>query len=544
MKLAILSNVSTQYLKHSVSEFLNHEVDVVVHETAFGTWKIAARGLDEDLNNFQPDAILIFLSATACRPDDLANTKFSNDVLDAICVLKGWFEGRVFVSSIDQSDVSLHSCEARISIEKLNIELFEMSKRSELIYIDLFSLMHCESYKVFSPNKYHGIGCFSLHPKFYNQIGRRIASVIRETISRSIKMIFVDLDNTLWPGILGDEGIDSINLAPDTNALPHLNLQYLLKGMKEKGVLIGIISKNNYSTVKDFFQIRKRELILQWDDFASVKANWQPKSLNISEALSELNLTSKGVMFLDDSQFERNEVLSVLPEITVPDLPTEPYDWAKFISDLEIFHLPVVTEEDSERTKFYGLERKRLEIKQKLTHTDYLKSLNLRLTPQLVSDVNIERVIQLINKTNQFNTNGNVVDYEYMKGFIHLQDHFAWAFALQDEYSQYGIISCIFGKKCVENTLSVVGWVVSCRAFTRNVENSILQFLVGRFPSYKYISVDFTETKKNRYAQKYFEDMKFECVQSDGRDYTSYVKSSDHFLSLNTYITQNDEKLN
>lgn len=538
MKLAILSNVSTQYLSQNISQCLNDDiVGFEIYEAPFATWQIASRGFDSELQIFNPDSILLFLSSAAAGPVQLNSSEFMEQIKEAIDSIKTWFKGKLYVSSLDYSDVALVSIDIKMSIDKINIKLFELSKSNEFIFIDLFSIIHTEEYESFSPGKYYGIGGFSFHPKFYGQIGKRIAGVIQAAIQRPIKIIFVDLDNTLWPGILGDEGIEAINLAPDTAASPHLSLQFLLKSLHHNGVLLAICSKNNLESVESFFKVRDNEMVLKWADFSAVKANWEPKSKNIADILIELNLTAFGAIFIDDSAFERNEIKTVFPEINVLELPEEPYAWSKFFSETELFHTPIVTKEDIDRTHFYQSERKRLDTKKSMTQADYLSSLKLQLTGQVINHTNLDRVVQLINKTNQFNTNGIRVDYEKITNYASSPECFAWAFSLEDLYSNYGIISCIYGKVNQESQIHIDGWVLSCRAFTRNVETAIIQFLANELKACPEILIHFEETKKNKYAQKYFNDAKFHLTQKNDHKSKVFSKSIQEILNINTHVS-------
>lgn len=537
MKLSILSNVSTQYLSQNILKILSNKYKIEIYEAPFGTWQIAARGLDTDLKDFNPDSILIFLSSSAVKHDSLENFEFQKNVLESINSLNDWFRGKVYISSIDYCDSSLLNSNIKISIDKLNMKLFELSKSSNFIFIDLFGLLLSEKHEIFSPHKYHGIGAFSFHPKFYYTISKRISAVMQATISRPIKIIFVDLDNTLWPGILGDDGIENINLSVDTNAYPHLSLQHLLKCMHNNGVLLIIVSKNNLETVESFFKIRKSEMILKWDDFTSVKANWEPKSKNIKKTLEELNLTSHGSVFIDDSEFERNEVRNSISEINVLELPKEPYDWPKFLSELEIFHTPIVTREDKERTNFYKKERDRLIIKDKMSENDYLLSLKLKIFPQKVTKSNVDRVIQLINKTNQFNISGTKVSYDEIYKYIVKKNHFIWTFSLEDIYSNYGLISSIYGKTTEDlKQIEIEGWVLSCRAFTRNVETAIIQFLSKTYSDNLKISIRFIYTDMNKYAFKYFSDNNFN-IDNSVKGMGFFTKSLKSFTNVNTKIS-------
>tara|TARA_Y100000991_G_C21972049_1_gene349988 strand:- start:146 stop:1777 length:1632 start_codon:yes stop_codon:yes gene_type:complete len=537
LKLAILSNVSTQFLTQNLSVLLKKKYEVEVLETSFGSWKICSRGLDPTLNDFEPDSMLLFLSSTAVSPDRLSNGQFLEEVKQSIVSITEWFSGKLYITGIDYPESACLDTSLKLTIDHINRELFLLRQQEKYIFVDLFDLFFFEKAETFLPRKYHGLGIFSFHPKYYEAISQRISNIIDATISRPIKTIFVDLDNTLWPGILGDEGIKGINLAPDSAALPHLDLQYLLKKLKQSGVILNIASKNDIDIVKEFFNVRREELLLHWEDFATIKANWEPKSANINEALAELNLTHSGVVFIDDSKFEQNEVSSALPEIIVLKMPDEPYEWNKYLVDSNLFHTPVVTGEDVIRTQFYQYEGKRLASSKSMSRTDYLQSLQLVLRAQPVSSENIDRAIQLLNKTNQFNIKGAQIDYEEVKRFTADESSFFWLFTLQDIYSNYGIVSCVYGTEYGEHTLEIEGWCLSCRAFTRNVENSILQFLCTNYPQCKAMSIAFNATSKNKYAKNYFVHNSFKKT-SFQEPIVKFTKASNIIINETTYITQ------
>jgi len=542
LKLAILSNVSTQFLTQNLSALLEKKYEVEMLETSFGAWKLCSRGLDSTLNDFEPDSMLLFLSATAISPDRLSTGQFLEEVKQSLASITKWFSGKLYITAIEYPESACSDTFLKLTIDHINRELFLLTQQEKYIFIDLFDLFFYENAENFLPRKYHGIGVFSFHPKYYEAISQRIFSIIDASISRPLKTIFVDLDNTLWPGVLGDEGVGGINLAPDSSALPHLDLQHRLKKLKQSGVLLNIVSKNDTDIVKEFFNVRKEELILHWEDFATINANWKPKSENISKALAELNLTHSGVAFIDDSRFEQNEVSSTLPEIIVFEMPEEPYEWNKYLTDSNLFHTPVVTGEDLTRTQFYQHEGKRLASSKSMSNSEYLQSLQLVLRAQSVSSENIDRAIQLLNKTNQFNIRGSQVDYEEVKAFTIHQRDFFWLFTLQDIYSNYGIISCIYGTVYTEQMLEIKGWCLSCRAFTRNVENSILQFLCSKYPQCQTISLALNLTSKNKYAKSYFQTHGFK-QKTFQESMIEFTKPSQTIINETTYISYEiDEK--
>jgi FkbH-like protein len=499
MNVALLSNFSTQFLSKELYKQLSKNFESVnVHEVPFGNWELAARNCDPEFSTFQSSSSIICLSLNLLDPDVYSGSSFEHQILQTIEFFQSWYEGDVFMCSIDYPEAAIGNSDIIARVNEINNYFLDNSERQGYRYIDLTSLILAKGLDVWSPGKYLSIAGFHCHPSMYKAIASKISGNIRANINRLARLVVVDLDNTLWSGIVGDCGVENLEISVMGEGNPHRRLQNFLVDLHSKGVILAACSKNEYETVKAVFDTRK-DMVIQESHFSCIKANWNPKSENIKDILDELNLTAPGTVFLDDSSFERNEVSTALPEIIVPDLPEDPQLWTRFIDALNVFVYPSVTKEDRGRNRFYKHEKARMAEKQKSTPVDFLQGLQLRMRRLEINPRNSGRALTLINKTNQFNVNGQRHELPSFNTLLDEKDVYSFSYALEDKYSDYGEISVLIGQRQGQ-VLNILAWVLSCRAFGRGVENAIIQDLVlqAKADSLTAIECRLIYTSKNK----------------------------------------------
>ena len=231
-----------------------------------------------------------------------------------------------------------------------------------------------------------------------------LAKKISKKFYSEKKVIVVDLDNTIWGGIIGDDKIEDIKIGnEDSQGRIFLEIQLYLKMLKDNGIILCIVSKNEEEIALNFLKNKKN--ILKINDFASYRINWEKKSFNIESIRKELNLGMDSFVFLDDNPSERLEVEKTLPEVSVPDIGSDPENFLKILNEYNFFDLDKkVTDEDNKRTNQYLKNKERENYKKNFnSEFDFIKSLKTEITFQKLHDENLERVFQLTNKTNQFN---------------------------------------------------------------------------------------------------------------------------------------------
>ncbi len=493
--------------KRGIDGFIQPD-SMQIYETDFGNWELALNGAVASYLDFTPTHTLITLSSTMLDADakkvDASIEKliiYIQNVNKKIC-------GELFVTSFEHTDSSLLNQDFYNAITNANRTLKEYANQYGYKFIDLSSLYVAIGLQSYRPGKYHQLGGFGHHPTFYKALTKFIGSYIAACKRRLVRLVIVDLDNTLWSGVVGDDGITNVVWKENSDGHAHYVFQKFLKHLHSLGVLLAICSKNDLEVVQAFFS-KTPEFGLQLSDFAAVRANWKSKSSNIHGILSDLNLTEQGAVFIDDSPFERSEVRDNCPGVYVPEMPADCNNWMGFLYEENLFHIPSVSKEDIERNKFYASEKRRADARKSKTPEEFLASLDLRGTYEPLSESNLERCLTLLNKTNQFNLTGNRYEKSELLSIIDAGRRFI-IFGVTDRFSDYGEVGVI-GYETSGNELRVTDWVLSCRAFSRSVEQFMLREIVKVVGDLDLATVvmDFVATGKNKPAFDFFSALGF-----------------------------------
>jgi len=328
----------------------------------------------------------------------------------------------------------------------------------------------------FAP-RYWNTAKLPCHPDATVLIAQEVLSLISRIQKPKVKAIAVDLDNTLWGGTIGEVGSGGLDLDPNGSGRPYLAMQRVLKEAILNGIPVAVFSKNEHQNAIQPFNNRE-EMILKLEDFLGFFASWEPKATAIKAFADKLNIDVSAVCFLDDSKSEREEAKALLPNLIVPELDEDPDARVKHLIDGKLFLHPHRTTDDTTRIDSYRTEFKRQDEKSKTLDIDsFLKSLQMELTAEGISDVNSHRVNNLLHKTNQFNLtmnrmNGHEITLrEAEAGF------YAHCFILEDKHGTSGIISAIIAELHENQTVQILEWVMSCRVFGRGVEMAALEHL-------------------------------------------------------------------
>jgi UDP-4-amino-4,6-dideoxy-N-acetyl-beta-L-altrosamine N-acetyltransferase len=329
--------------------------------------------------------------------------------------------------------------------------------------------------------------------------------------SLSARALILDLDNTLWKGIIGDDGMDGITLGGDYPGNIYKELQSLFLALKERGILLAICSKNTEEVAMEAIEMHP-EMRLRKKDFVSWRINWDPKSSNIQELAAELNLGVQSLCFIDDNPVERAEVRRSVPGIFVPELPEDPADWYQFICQLPELWLPQINESDKRRAELY---KKRVDIKKaEASFTDrsaFLTSLEMDIKVEALSDSNFERTHQLFNKTNQFNTTTKRYSKEQLKNWGLSDDVSVLHVKSKDKYAKEheGVAALIVLKQGDEWIID--NFVMSCRVMGRDIEHALIKKLlyVAKQANIKSVVGRYIPSAKNQPVAKLYENNQF-----------------------------------
>jgi FkbH-like protein len=320
------------------------------------------------------------------------------------------------------------------------------------------------------------------------------------------KCLVLDLDNTLWGGIIGEDGIDGIALSVKAPGNSFLAFQQALVDHYDRGIILAINSRNNPDDAWNVIRNHPNQLLKE-HHFAAARINWQDKATNMRELSKELNIGLDSMVFLDDDQTNRALVRSLIPEVEVPELPTDPKDYTRFLNTLPYFTGMVITDEDKMRGNLYVTERLRKEEeKQHKTKEDFLKGLSLELFVYKNDDSCIARLAQLTEKTNQFNIAKHPYTEEELTGFISNPMYEVYHGRLQDSFGDYGVvIFAIVAKN--ESIWHIETFLMSCRVFGRGVEDALFCRILedAKKAGAKEVTISYQESEKNIPAKEFID---------------------------------------
>lgn len=334
--------------------------------------------------------------------------------------------------------------------------------------------------------------------QFYEVLGKMIIRSIYAFEKPPCKAIIVDCDNTLWLGVAGEDSIEQITIPQ-----PFKAFQSFLKNCAERGILILLCSKNNREDTVNVFN-NHPDMILSPNDISFDRINWNPKSQNISELLADANLSSSGVIFIDDNPGECAEVKSSYPEIHVICLPQNLSERINYINNFWAFDKPVVTNQDRLRTQNYRIEQKRKELRLKTsTYADFIENLNLQITIKKPSLDDVPRISQLSYRTNQFTTGSPRLTESDVANVINHDDLFV--INVQDRFGDYGLVGVMVAHSGSES-YNITNFFLSCRSLGRGVEHRCLSFAGARAEqlNLKTVTIRVYNTQKNKPLQSFF----------------------------------------
>ena len=351
--------------------------------------------------------------------------------------------------------------------------------------------------------------------EFLEVVSKNINSCIEGVLGKSRRVLVLDLDNTLWGGILGDDGIDGIRIGGhDALGEAFLSFQKAIKTLKNRGVALAIASKNYEENAIHALE-NNQEMYLKKDDFSTWRINWIDKATNIAEIAKDLNLGLSSLVFIDDNPVERGRVSETLPEVYVPEWPESPFDYTQALLELDCFNVPTVSEEDKKRVEMFAAEKSRIQLKDSLSHDDWLKSIGISVEVENINKNNNKRIIQLLNKSNQFNAITRRFSEVELDQWLEDDSRYCWAYRVSDKYGESGLTAIIIFE-IKDDYTQVFDFVMSCRVMGRNIENIILKTVID-FSAQQgspEVRVNYIESDRNKPIREFLED-RSDFTQSD-----------------------------
>ncbi|MEG1875952.1 MAG: HAD-IIIC family phosphatase [Lachnospiraceae bacterium] len=532
MRISILSNVNLDMVLHDL-----RKKNEIFSLPGYNQW-ISVCLNPEQMCSFEPQIIYLIIDGNALLEDyetQEDKTKYIDSCFEYISQLAVNFsQTNIFVSTIDvwpeiRTGKSQNKSSYIMGYWNKCIEQI-IKQRKNILCFDLENIIANYGRKKFYSKKLWYSGLIPYDIGAIKILVQHIEKINSNILNTRKKLLILDLDNTLWGGILGENGINDINLGTSKMGLLYRDCQKKILQIKNTGVLLAIASKNNMQDVKNVFE-QNRNMVLKWSDFVSIKVNWKPKSINISEMAQELNLGLESFVFLDDNVLEREEILSQLPEVNVVDFPTDITKLPETINHIfyDYFWCKSITNEDRNKTQeYHARELRNEERKNVFSFEEYLKSLEIKIELDCLRENSLERVLQLINKTNQFNTMSIRMESSTLFEYLNNPSKIVISAKVSDKFGDEGIVAVVILHKADETNLIIENFLMSCRVMGRKIEYSIIQKILNSFydNGIRKVYSKYRETKKNEAIKNIWESMNFKFYQeNDGiRIYEKEIK--------------------
>jgi FkbH-like protein len=405
-------------------------------------------------------------------------------------------------------------------VSELNNQLYDLSSKYRNIRIvNLNGMINKFGQKNLFDYRFYYLAKSKWNKKGLEELSNLYLSHIKAYLGIRKKCIAVDLDNTLWGGIIGQDGIENIQLSNDGAGKAFYDFQLALLNYYKQGIILSICSKNSENVVNEVFE-KHPYMVLKPEHFAVKKINWNNKVENLIEIAKELNIGLDSIVFLDDSKFERELVKQQLPQVEVPELPEDPSQYASFLKELDFFNFHKLTDDDFKRNETYRLNSERKKAESEFANIqDYLRSLQMKIEIKEIDDFTFPRVVQLIQKTNQFNTTTKRYTENDVSKMRSSDEWKIYSFSVSDKFGDNGIVGVFILKIIRENSeLNIDSFIMSCRVIGREIENAILYFIVNKAKelNLEKITADIFPTAKNEPCRDVYKIFGFEKVNETG----------------------------
>ena len=549
MKIAFIGDNSIQFL---LKQFITIFPECFTYEGLYNSIDTEILNMSGNLYKFEPDFIIIHESYFTFQDifysiqDDKKKLNFYNEksqrLLDLYIYIKSNLpNARIIYPLIHEYDDSVYGTNSL----KFNKSFLYQIRKYNNIIIDFatnhddFLLLHPINYKDSTLNNnnnlYFNVDLhFSI--EYINFFADRIYQIVKSYNSQMIKCIVLDLDNTLWGGIVGEDGPLDIKISGQGEGKFYKKFQLWLRQLKERGILLTVCSKNDEHIAKEPFE-RNTEMILKLEDFALFIANWENKADNIKLIKETLNIGYDSILFIDDNPAEREVVCQKLPMVLVPKLPDDFTDTLDFLIRKNYFEVRTISDNDKNRTIQYKLEYERIKSKSNFSSIDdYLKSLDMiaSINPFLIEDA--ERISQLTLRSNQFNLRTIRYSKTDILNIMKSNSYLTYTVRLSDKFGDHGLIALAIIKLNEDNTAFLDSLLMSCRVLKRGVEdflmNKILEDLRKK-SIYKLIG-EYLPTSKNTLVQNFLNDYQFLYFL----DTNLYINQVNQYKPIKNYINE------
>lgn len=531
-KLAVLGDCATQHLATAIRGYGSYVgLGLEVFDTDYN--QIDAQTMDpqSELFLFAPNAVLIHMCAEKlyrafCDTPTDARSRFAEDTCERIAA--------IWQRILSRGQTNILQCNfpllpdgvfGQYGNKTQDAFLFQQRKLNYLLMlrcqqikqasiVDLDALQAIHGREKFSDPKLYYIAKMPICVDMLPCVAKSIVDTIQALRGCVKKCVVVDLDNTLWGGVIGDDGLSGIQIGELGTGQAFSDFQAWLKELKNRGILLAVCSKNNEQTAKEPFE-KHPEMVLRLEDFSAFVANWEDKAGNIRYIQKVLNIGMDSLVFLDDNPFERNLVRGMIPEITVPELPEDPAMYLQYLRGLGLFETASYSREDADRTRQYRQQAERTAFEASFQSYDaYLQGLEMRDVAAPFDEFHYPRIAQLTQRSNQFNLRTVRCTEADIQSIAADSSRIGLYFTLKDKFGDHGLISVVVLDRQADNSLFISQWLMSCRVLKRGMEefiiNKILQ--IAGEQGFRLVTGEYLPTAKNAMVKDLYEHLGFTPV--------------------------------
>lgn len=534
LKLAVLAASTVDHLLPAIRVAgLRRGFRIETCAAAYGQYRQELLDPGSGFHGSAPDAVLLSLTAQtliAAAPLDMSAEAASAFVEAVVADLRGlWARARgargalvIQQSLLDVSEPVFGGLDAAVPgapsrlVARINAALAEAAHAENVLWLDVERAAARDGRELWFDMVRWLQGKMEISHQASMRYGDLVARLLAAARGRAKKCLVLDLDNTLWGGVIGDDGLQGIVLGEGSGVgEAHLALQKYAKTLKDRGVILAVCSKNSPEIAEAAFRDHP-EMVLKRSDIAAFFANWTDKAENLAAIAKTLNIGLDSLVFVDDNPVERARIREALPMVGVPELPKDPAHYVRTLASAGYFEAVSFTREDRERGAQYvaNAERDRMQSEAGGDMDAFLAGLGMSLEFGPIGPLTLARATQLINKTNQFNTNTIRRTEREVEALAAAPGALALQFRLVDKFGDNGVVSVLIAAPDGEGALDIANWVMSCRVFGRELEREVMNIVVAeaRRLGVRTLTAAYIPTEKNGVVKDLFETLGFAPV--------------------------------
>ncbi|MBE5835592.1 MAG: HAD-IIIC family phosphatase [Butyrivibrio sp.] len=560
-KVAVLGGSTTHDIIRSMELFLlNYGIEPEFYESEYGQYWQDAMFPGPELSEFKPDIVYIHTSIRNITnaPDISDTTESASAKLDSEYEhfkvmwdkLYSLYDCPIIQDNFEYPSWRLlgnrdsYDHRGMVNfVSKLNLKFAEYAENHESFYIsDVNYLSSCYGLDKWADTLYWHMYKYSLCFDAIPYLGFNVANIIKSIYGKNKKSLVLDMDNTLWGGIIGDDGVEGIEIGQETNlGQVYAEFQSYVKKQKDIGVILNVASKNEEENA--LAGLEHPDSILKKDDFIYIKANWEPKSENIKAIAQGMNILPDSMVFIDDNPMERDIVYTQVPGVQTPDIG-KPENYIKVIDHAGFFEVTNLSEDDKKRSEMYKANLQREQAQNSFAdYGEYLKSLDMHAVIKPFEELYYPRISQLTNKSNQFNlTTKRYTQDDIAKAATDTNNITLYG-RLEDKFGDNGIVSLLVGHKD-GNALHMDLWLMSCRVLKRDMEYAMMDSLVAECKKQGICEIYgyYYPTAKNKMVENFYGLQGFEKIaEDDGNTTWKFVITDDYVNKNNAIEVENNQ---